>query len=131
MGYGMATHLVKSGFAVTGYDVYQPAMERLAAEGGHTAKSPSDASTDADFLVCMVANSAQATSLLFDDNNGAAKTLPQNAGLLMCSTVAPAYIDEVSRRLKELDREDIRLVDSPVRQPANFLFPLKSPGTAC
>ncbi|KAK3171330.1 hypothetical protein OEA41_003414 [Lepraria neglecta] len=114
MGYGMASHLLKSGFSVIGYDVYQPAMERLVAEGGQSASTPREAAMGVEFFVCMVANSLQATPLLFHPDTGAVEALPKNASILMCSTVAPAYIDEVKRCLHEIGRSDIRLIDSPV-----------------
>lgn len=71
MGLGMAAHLVKMGHNVTGYDVYQPCMERLKSAGGNTSLSPKDAATGSDFLICMVANSKQAESILFNEEEGA------------------------------------------------------------
>lgn len=114
MGYGMACHLLKWGFPIIGYDVYEPCMERFVAEGGTSATSPREAAKDVDFLICMVANSVQATPLLFDPDAGAVVSLPQHATILMCSTVAPAYIAEITRRLADMGRSDIRLIDSPV-----------------
>ncbi|KAL8822279.1 MAG: hypothetical protein Q9191_006982 [Dirinaria sp. TL-2023a] len=95
MGYAMASHLLKSGFPVVAYDVYAPAMHRLAAEGASSAQSPRDAASSAEFLICMVANSQQATRLFFDPEAGAVKALPRDGTILMCSTVAPAYIHKV------------------------------------
>ena len=114
MGYGMASHLLRSGFPVTVFDVYPPAMQRLVAEGAASAQSPREAVKDAELLLCMVANSLQATPLLFDPETGAVKALPANGTILMCSTVAPAYIDEVRQRLNEVGRPDVRLIDCPV-----------------
>lgn len=116
MGYGMAAHLVKSGFPVTGFDVYQPALDRFLNEGkgASAAKTPKEAVRDVDFFICMVANSMQATPLFFDGKMGAVAALKENATVIMCSTVAPAYIDEIQSRLKEEGRPDIRLIDSPV-----------------
>ena len=114
MGYGMASHLIKSGFPVIGYDVYAPSMERLVVAGGTSAKSPKEAAKDVEFFICMVASSVQATPLLFDPEIGVVESMPKNATIMMCSTVAPAYIDEVALRLKDLGRPDIRLIDSPV-----------------
>lgn len=113
MGYPMAAYLLKSGFPVIAYDVYTPVLERFAAEGGESSRSPREAAREADFLVCMVANSGQATALLFDENNGAVQALPTNATIILCSTVAPAYVDELRERLDQV-RSDVRLIDSPV-----------------
>lgn len=117
MGFGMAAHLLKSGFPVTGFDVFQPALDRFLKEGkgaASVAKTPREVATDVEFFICMVATSAQATPLLFADGVGAVQGLQRNATIIMCSTVAPAYINEIQSRLKQLDRSDIRLIDSPV-----------------
>lgn len=114
MGYGMASHLLKSGFPLVVYDVYTPAMDRLIAEGASAAQSPREAAKQADFFLCMVANSLQANPLLFDSESGAVEGLPRNGTILMCSTVAPAYIDEIKKRLNGMGRSDIRLIDCPV-----------------
>lgn len=114
MGFGMASHLLKSGFEVIGYDVYQPSLDRLIAEGGRSAKTLREAAKGVEFFVCMVATIAQAKPLLFDPNTGAVISLPQNATVLMCSTVAPADIEEVAQILQKNERPDIRLIDSPV-----------------
>ncbi|KAL8865423.1 MAG: hypothetical protein Q9198_009330, partial [Flavoplaca austrocitrina] len=116
MGYGMATHLLKSGYAVTGFDVYQPALDRFLTESpsASTARTPKEAAQNVEFFICMVANSLQATPLLFDDEKGAVKGLKKDASIIMCSTVAPAYIDEIQQRLTEMGRDDIKLIDAPV-----------------
>lgn len=114
MGYGMATHLLKSGFPVIGYDVYAPVMEKLVAAGGTSSTTPREAVKEVEFFVCMVANSVQATPLLFDSETGAVGGLRKDATILMCSTVAPAYIAEVRSRLDESGRADVRLIDAPV-----------------
>ncbi|KAL8754116.1 MAG: hypothetical protein Q9184_005213 [Pyrenodesmia sp. 2 TL-2023] len=116
MGYGMASHLIKSGFPVTGFDVYQPTLDRFTEENSNAsaAKTPREAVQNVDFLIVMVATSVQATPLLFDETTGAVKGLKEGATVVMCSTVAPAYIAEVQSLLQECGRQDIRLIDSPV-----------------
>lgn len=116
MGYGMASHLVKSGFHVTGFDVYQPTLDRFIVENSDAsaAKTPREAVQDADFLIVMVATSVQATPLLFDQTTGAVNGMKDGATVVMCSTVSPAYIAEVQSLLQKHGRQDIRLIDSPV-----------------
>ena len=114
MGAGMASHLLKSGFSVIGYDPYQPSLDRMVTQGARPANTPRDAAKDASYFVCMVANHYQANPLLFDAEVGAIAAIPKNAIIIMCSTVAPAYITEVRRHLDELGRTDIGLIDSPV-----------------
>ena len=71
MGFGMASHLVKVGYRVMGFDVYEPTRARFLKAGGRIAQSPRDAARVSDSLICMVANSQQADSALFDPENGA------------------------------------------------------------
>lgn len=116
MGYGMASHLVKSGYHVTAFDIYQPSLDRFSNENkaASVAKTPRGAVQDADFLIIMVATSVQANPLLFDQDTGAVQALKQNATIIMTSTVAPAYITELQTLLAEQNRKDVKLIDSPV-----------------
>lgn len=71
MGLGMASQLVKQGHSVTGFDVYRPSLDKFREAGGKPAISPRDAAVGRTHFVCMVANSQQAESVLFDSENGA------------------------------------------------------------
>jgi 3-hydroxyisobutyrate dehydrogenase-like beta-hydroxyacid dehydrogenase len=71
MGFGMASHLVKTGYHVVGFDVHEPTLARFREAGGKISHSPRDAAQKADFFICMVANSQQANSVLFDSKDGA------------------------------------------------------------
>lgn len=42
------------------------------------------------------------------------EALPQDATVMICSTVPSAYLDSISKSLEKLQRRDILLVDSPV-----------------
>ncbi|KAL8790393.1 MAG: hypothetical protein Q9195_006411 [Heterodermia aff. obscurata] len=113
MGYGMAAHLLNSGFPVVGYDVSSPLMDRFAAHGGAVAQTPREAVKEAEFVICMVATSVQATQLFFDEVIGAAQDLRSDATIIMCATVAPTYMEALCKRLGEF-RPDVHLIDSPV-----------------
>jgi 3-hydroxyisobutyrate dehydrogenase-like beta-hydroxyacid dehydrogenase len=114
MGFGMATHLVKQGYAVTGFDVWAPTLERFAAAGGLTATTPAAAVAGKAFCVCMVATAQQAQAVLLDGPDAAVAALPRGAALLLCSTVPCDYVQSLDRQLRSLGRDDILLVDSPV-----------------
>ena len=121
MGFGIATNLLKHGFPVTGYDVYQPAMDRFVAEGGKSASTPREAAEDVEFFVCMVVNAKQASDALYDMHTGACCTLPKKATVLMCSTVAPGDFDGFKEELVRAGRRDVRLtvpcLEAQVEQP--------------
>ena len=114
MGSRMALHLSKSGFSVIGFDIFEPAMQRMVTEGVQCASSPMEAARNASIMLCMVANADQATSLFFDADTGAASALPPKATILILSTVPPSYIQHVRQTLDERDRTDVFLVDCPV-----------------
>jgi 3-hydroxyisobutyrate dehydrogenase len=67
MGFGMATHLVKEGYPVHGYDVFPASVERFQAAGGIPASSLVESAQDRQFYVCMVASAPQAQSVLFGE----------------------------------------------------------------
>jgi 3-hydroxyisobutyrate dehydrogenase len=114
MGFGMATHLVKQGYAVTGFDVWPPTLERFRAAGGNVASSPSETVRGRDYVVCMVATAAQAQSVLLEGESPALDALSQNASLLLCSTVPCEYVQSLEAQLAEKGRGDVLLVDAPV-----------------
>ena len=93
-------------------------MQKFVSEAGGAASagSPREAAArdNVDVMIVMVANHEQAGSLLFDPDTGAVGGLKRGAMVVVCSTVAPAFIGEVSVRLKGMGRGDVGLVDCPV-----------------
>ncbi|KAE8158897.1 NAD binding domain of 6-phosphogluconate dehydrogenase-domain-containing protein [Aspergillus tamarii] len=115
MGMGMAVHLLKDGFPVTGFDVNAMALETLLAMGGSAASSPRECAHDASFCICMVANSMQIEHVLFTESVGAVFGLKKDAIIILCSTVAPAFPQEVLDQVHHrFSRPDISVVDCPV-----------------
>ncbi|KAK0722034.1 hypothetical protein B0T26DRAFT_640674 [Lasiosphaeria miniovina] len=114
MGFGMATHLLKQGYTVTGFDVWGPTLDRFKAAGGLTATTLAETVADKPFCVCMVATAQQAQAVLIEGPDAAINSLPQGAALLLCSTVPCDYVQSLEKQLKSLGRGDILLVDSPV-----------------
>ncbi|GMH14095.1 hypothetical protein Nepgr_015936 [Nepenthes gracilis] len=112
MGFGMATHLLKSKFTVLGYDVYTPTLSRFANAGGLVGNSPAEVSKDVDVLVVMVTNAAQAEDILFGDS-GAVPALPAGACVILSSTVSPTFVSQLEQRLQDQGK-DLKLVDAPV-----------------
>lgn len=115
MGFGMATHLVKRGYTVTGFDVWQPTLDKFRAAGGIPSSSLADSAKDKAFYVVMVATAQQAQQAVFDaEDGGIISTLPQGATLILCSTVPSEYALSMERQLKERGREDVYFIDAPV-----------------
>ena len=115
MGGGMATNLVKNGFEVTGYDVYQPLVDKFVQAGGKAAKTPKEAAENVDFMVSMVANAAQNSALLFDGEDCVVKGLGKGKCFILCSTTPISFPSEIRRRLdEESGRQDVKFLDCPV-----------------
>ncbi|RYP49853.1 hypothetical protein DL768_004508 [Monosporascus sp. mg162] len=114
MGFGMATHLVKQGYSVTGFDVWQPTLDRFKEAGGLTAATPAEAVRDKDHCICMVATAQQAQEVLLEGTDPAAPALPKGGTLLLCSTVPCAYVKSLAKQLADAGRGDIALIDAPV-----------------
>lgn len=113
MGIGMATHLVKQGYPVTGFDLYPPSLEKFKAAGGTPSTSLSESAKDKPFYIVMVAAAWQAQPALFD-KDGIVGALPKGATLLLCSTVPSAYAKSVEKELVDVGRDDILFIDAPV-----------------
>lgn len=114
MGFGMATHLIKEGYSVTGFDVWGPTLDRFKAAGGSAASTPAQAVADKPFCVCMVATAQQAQAVLIDGPDAAVPALPQGAVLMLCSTVPCQYAQALDQQLRDMGRGDILFVDCPV-----------------
>lgn len=112
MGFGMATHLLRSNFCVLGYDAYKPTLTRFSDVGGLVCNSPAEASKDVDVLIIMVTNEAQAESVIYGDL-GAVSALPSGASIILSSTVSPGFVSQLEQRLIN-DGKNLKLVDAPV-----------------
>ncbi|KAI3848331.1 hypothetical protein MKW98_005711 [Papaver atlanticum] len=112
MGFGMATHLIKSNFCVIGFDVYKPTLARFLSAGGLVGNSPAEVANDVDVLIVMVTNEAQAESVLYG-NFGAVSALSSGASIILSATVSPGFITQLEGRLKG-ENKDLKLVDAPV-----------------
>jgi 3-hydroxyisobutyrate dehydrogenase len=109
MGLPMALNLLKSGYAVRGFDLNPKALEALSNAGGVIATSAADAATGSESLVLMVVNAAQVEAVLFD--GGAAAALPEGGTVIVMATCPPRAVEAVAARVEAMGR---RLVDAPV-----------------
>lgn len=126
MGFAMSTHLVRSGIQVTGFDIYQPTLDRWTqtctkiqkeenpkAQFSTTSSCPEAVKSGANIVILMVATHHHVNSALFE--SGAVKDLPKNIPVVIMATVPPTHPAEVRRGLtEEYGRSDVKLVDAPV-----------------
>src|SRR4051795_1843377 len=109
MGLPMAQRLAAAGFSVRGFDLKAQALDALAQSGGSRADSAAEAARDADALVLMVVNAAQARAVLFD--SGALEALAPEAIVILMATCAPADAAGIGEEVEAAGR---RFVDAPV-----------------
>ena len=110
MGFGMAQSLMRAGFSVTGCDVSEAAMARLAAEGGKGAATPADAARDADVVISVVVNAAQTEAILFG-KDGVAATLAKGGVFVSSATMDPEAVRAMAARLEATGRH---YLDAPI-----------------
>jgi 3-hydroxyisobutyrate dehydrogenase len=109
MGLPMARNLVARGFKVRGFDTRASAIDALVEQGGEAAPSAAEAGRDADLLVLMVVNAAQAEEVLFA--GGALEALPSGGIVALMATCAPGAVESIAARVLAAGR---RFVDAPV-----------------
>ncbi|HYG90033.1 MAG TPA: NAD(P)-dependent oxidoreductase [Azospirillum sp.] len=108
MGMPMARNLLAKGFDVRGFDVRAESRAMLEQAGGIPAPSAATAA-EADLLVLMVVNAAQAESVLFAD--GALEALPLGGIVVLMATCSPGAVEALAERVEKAGR---RFVDAPV-----------------
>ncbi|PKA61325.1 putative 3-hydroxyisobutyrate dehydrogenase, mitochondrial [Apostasia shenzhenica] len=112
MGFGMASHLLKSNFSVHAFDVYKPTLSRFADLGGIIGDSPKEVVKGVEALVIMVANELQVESVLYGDS-GSVSDLSDGATVILSSTVSPGFVARLEKRLRD-ENKGLKLVDAPV-----------------
>jgi len=127
MGLCMSTHMYRSGFPLTGYDIWKPTLEKFEAQCASIAEassisqpvkagaSPREAVKGAEVVVLMVATHHHVESALFDKDVGAVYGLEKDCAVIIAATVPPMYPLSVRKKLDEqFGRKDVALVDAPV-----------------
>jgi 3-hydroxyisobutyrate dehydrogenase len=110
MGMGMARSLLRNGWRVTGFDVSQPALHRLAEEGGQIAGTPREAAAGASLVLSVVVNAAQTETILFGEN-GAFETMEAGSLFVSSATMSPSDARRIASRLQE---KNIDYLDAPI-----------------
>jgi len=110
MGFGMATSLLRGGFAVTGCDVSADSVARFKATGGQGAATPADAVRDAEIIVSVVVNAAQTDAILFG-KDGALEAMPPGAAFVSAATMDPEIAKRLAARVEATGR---LYLDAPI-----------------
>lgn len=111
MGSLMAARLLAAGYSVSVWNRTPAAAEGLVAQGASLAANPAAAASKADVVISMVTDDNAARSVWLGDNDGAINGLQKNAFVLECSTVSPAWINELSNAVVA---KSAQFLDAPV-----------------
>ena len=110
MGLPMAQNLVKSGYAVRGFDLSEYAAERLAAGGGTRATSVGDTCSEADAVITMLPAGEQVREVYLGDE-GVLALVRDGTLLIDCSTIAVETAREVAQAA---EGSGLAMLDAPV-----------------
>lgn len=121
MGRPMALNLIKAGHHLKIFDVVPGALNEVASKGGEVSRNAAAAVADADFVISMLPASVHVENLYLGANAGGTEdakdsqgllgSIPANAVIIDCSTIAPAASRKVHDRARELG---LSMLDAPV-----------------
>jgi 3-hydroxyisobutyrate dehydrogenase len=132
MGLPMARNLVKSGHAVSGFDLSEYASERLAGDGGTRASSVVDACKDAEIVITMLPAGEQVREVYLGAQ-GVLAAAAAGALLIDSSTIA---VDTARQVAQAAEAKGLAMIDAPVSggvsgaQAASLTFMVGGPDAA-
>ena len=110
IGQGMASSLLNAGFSVTVYNRSREKCEPFAGRGARIAATPRDAASEADVLICIVADD-NASRHVWTGDEGALLGAKPGSILIDAGTLSVAWILELAAAA---DEQDCALLDAPV-----------------
>lgn len=108
MGGTLATRLIECGINVHGYDISQPAVERLKANGGQASSDLDTALADANIVITNLPNDDILMSVL---QGGLLEKLKPEQSFVEMSTILPTTMQSVAKLLEGKVKE---ILDCPV-----------------
>jgi 3-hydroxyisobutyrate dehydrogenase len=110
MGGGMAMRLIEAGFPLRVWNRSPERAEALRQAGATVARTPRDAAATADVVLSMVADD-EASRAVWTGTEGALASAAHGALLIECSTLSPAWIQQLSAAAAE---RGCAFLDAPV-----------------
>ena len=110
MGTGMAGRLLGAGYALTVYNRSAEKAQALVKQGAKAASTPAEAAAGAEIVISMLADDDVCRQVWLGAS-GALAAAPAGAVLVECSTVTPAWIEELDRAARA---RSLELIDAPV-----------------
>ncbi|MFC1443263.1 2-hydroxy-3-oxopropionate reductase [Streptacidiphilus sp. N1-10] len=110
MGSPMAANLVKAGHTVTGYNLTQPAIDKLVADGGRAATSIAEAVAEAEVVITMVPADPQVEQVILGEG-GVLENAKPGTLVIDMSSITPQTSIKVAEAAAA---KGIRTLDAPV-----------------
>ena len=110
MGSPMAANLVKAGHTVTGFNLTQPAIDKLVADGGRAAASIAEAVADAEVVITMVPADPQVEQAILGEG-GVLESAKPGTLVIDMSSITPQTSIKVAEAAAA---KGIRTLDAPV-----------------
>lgn len=110
MGGAMAAHLLEQGWAVRVRDIDDAKVRALERLGAIACGDAVEAAEGSEALVVCVVDAAQTEQVLFGPG-GAAQSMREGQAVLLCPTISPQDVEDISLRLTE---RGIAPVDAPM-----------------
>ena len=110
MGSPMAANLVKAGHTVTGFNLTQPAIDKLVADGGRAAASIAEAVAEAEVVITMVPADPQVEQAVLGEG-GVLESAKPGTLVIDMSSITPQTSVKVAEAAAA---KGIRTLDAPV-----------------
>jgi 3-hydroxyisobutyrate dehydrogenase len=110
MGGAIAAHLLAQGWSVRVHDVDRARVGALASAGAVACRDSAETAEGVSLLMVCVVDAAQVREVLFGDD-GAAAALAPGAAVMLCPTIAPADVEDISAALA---RQGVDAIDAPM-----------------
>ena len=110
MGYNMVNNLVKNGFEVYTYDIFQEAIDRTVKIGAHGCSSLKELGEKSDLVQIMVMNYKQVCSVVLE-KDGLIESMRPGSILSVSSTISPKETKSISEAVAQ---KGISYIDCPV-----------------
>ena len=110
MGNPMSKHLLKAGYELTVYDIFEKAIADVVSAGAKAAKSCKEVAAQSDVIITMVPDSPDVEAAVFGEN-GMAEGIRKGSYYIDMSTIAPSVAVSVGERLA---KKGVLCLDAPV-----------------
>lgn len=111
MGRPMCKNLLKAGYEVTAFDLYnKEAIDDVVAAGAVRGETNADVASKSDVIITMVPNSPHVRAAMFDQG-GVVEGAKPGLDIIDMSSIAPLESKAIA---EELLKSDIHMMDAPV-----------------